>query len=228
MSSPIPVKRICLLIGLAVLVPGLPFLLLGEKFEKNLTAALPAEWPLEWTAAAVIGVLSADIVLPVPSSAVATLAGTVLGFTGGVLAIWLGLTIGVVVGFALARSGAASLLPRLAKESDQRDLKEWGARHGVWLLLITRPLPLIAEATVVLFGLLQLGWRPFLFAVVISNLAIAIVYAWIGVMAVQGEWVHLAIIGSAVIPLLMTLGLRLAFPSWRVFGDPPLSSREES
>lgn len=47
--------------------------------------------------------LVGDVVLPVPSSIVATLAGSVLGFAVGTTVCWAGLTVGCLVGHTIGR-----------------------------------------------------------------------------------------------------------------------------
>ena len=55
--------------------------------------------------------------------------------------------------------------------------KSWkvtlGKRFGTGLLVITRPLPVLAEACVLLMGTTQLSWLRFLLPVALANLVIA-------------------------------------------------------
>jgi 3-dehydroquinate synthase len=50
-----------------------------------------------------------------------------------------------------------------------------GQRFGSGILVITRALPILAEAAVLLMGTVDLPWRQFLPAVMLSNLGIAAV-----------------------------------------------------
>ncbi|MBL7043254.1 MAG: DedA family protein, partial [Pirellulaceae bacterium] len=84
--------RQLLLIAAVLAIPIVPFLVFGEKLEARITSWLSAELSPGTVAIAVIGVLASDILLPVPSSVVSTIAGRVLGFWGGAGASWCGMT----------------------------------------------------------------------------------------------------------------------------------------
>jgi uncharacterized membrane protein YdjX (TVP38/TMEM64 family) len=84
-------------------IPIVPFLWLGESFEQSLLEALRQPRSPGVVSAWVIGLLAADMFLPVPSSAVITYAGGILGIVWGTLVAWVGLSVGAVGGFWLAR-----------------------------------------------------------------------------------------------------------------------------
>jgi hypothetical protein len=69
-------------------------------------------------------------------------------------------------------------------------------------LVITRGLPVLAEAAVLWMGCTQLAWRRFLPAVVLSNLGIAAVYSALGQTALRYGELPLALAASIALPLL--------------------------
>ena len=103
--------RPALLIVLALLVPVVPFLWFGEALERQLGAWFERSPPPGILAAATTATLASDIFLPVPSSPISTLAGAELarqlgapaGVAAATCASWLGLSLGSVAGFWLAR-----------------------------------------------------------------------------------------------------------------------------
>jgi uncharacterized membrane protein YdjX (TVP38/TMEM64 family) len=201
-------SRALLLISIVLAVPIVPLLIWGELF-----AGLVAQWqtapPPQWMlAAAVIAILASDIVLPVPSGPVSTLAGAGLGAMWGTLACWLGMTIGATAAFALARRWGRPLAQRLAPAEDLARMSAACQRHDVWMLLATRPLPILAEACVLMCGTLQSSWPRFLAAVATSNLAIAAAYAAMGRYAIASGWLPLAVCVSLAVPVALTLGVR--------------------
>jgi membrane protein DedA with SNARE-associated domain len=112
-------------------------------------------------AVVVIGLLAADVVLPVPSSAVLVAAGAALGPITGAIAGIIGVVAGATVGYALgARFGPQPGGP------DAERARLLFERWGPAALVITRPVPLLAESTAVVAGStrMNLGW--FLAAVV--------------------------------------------------------------
>lgn len=109
----------------------------------------------------VIGLLAADVVLPVPSSAVLIAAGAALGPVNGAVAGTLGLVAGATFGYALgARFGREPTGPDA--ERARRLLERWGPTA----LVLTRPVPLLAESTAVVAGSARMDLRRFLLAVV--------------------------------------------------------------
>jgi uncharacterized membrane protein YdjX (TVP38/TMEM64 family) len=94
----------------AVAVPLVPLAVFGMRLDAWVAAWLATEPPAPMLAAAEVGVLAADILLPVPSSLVATFGGAVLGIPLGTLCAWLGMTIGSLAGWALGRFAVDGLL----------------------------------------------------------------------------------------------------------------------
>ena len=78
-------------------------------------------------------------------------------------------------------------------------------KFGISILLIARPAPALAEISTVAAGLAGMKWSTFLTVMIISNLLIAVVYAFIGTAALTSQSASIAFIGIAVIPLLFWL-----------------------
>lgn len=224
-ASPVGRRFARWLIGLSVilLIPAVPFLLLGEDFEQRQTDWLRGGLAPRELAAAVAGLLAADIFLPVPSTSVSTYAGAALGWGPGIGATWLGLTAGCLIGFALARWCGRPFAERFARGDDLAALDELMQRYGLIVLVVSRALPLLAEAAVLLTGLSRLSWRVFLFAIATSNLAIAAVYVAVGVYFRDSDALPWAIVASGTVPLLLALALRK-----RLFAAGTAGGRAES
>jgi 3-dehydroquinate synthase len=210
--------RPLLLITIVLVVPIALLALRGESFATQLR-----EWqthpPAPMTLAAlVVAILAADIVLPVPSGPISTLAGSHLGIALGTAASAVGMTLGAVIAFAVARRFGSS--PNEERIPFSRDpvgerspstapAAEQAARHhGPWMLVLTRPLPIIAEAAILVAGSLHMPWRTFLPPVVVSNIAIAATYATLGQQAAEHHWLPIAVAASMAIPLAIAMHLR--------------------
>jgi uncharacterized membrane protein YdjX (TVP38/TMEM64 family) len=210
--------RPLLIVAVALLVPILPFLGFGPWLEARVENWLdPPPAPTTVALAAVL-LLSSDVLLPIPSSVVSTVAGAQLGILLGTLASWLGMTLGAMLGFTLARYWGRPLAARLSTTDDLARLDRMSRRYGVWALIVTRALPILAEASVLLLGATQLPWRRFLPAVVLSNLGIAVVYSVLGHLARGQGQLLLAIAASVALPLLATIIARLLLP--RALSEP--------
>lgn len=205
--------RPMLIVALVLLVPILPFVLLGDGFEDRLQAWLSSRTHVREVVLGVIGLLAGDMVLPVPSSVVSTLAGARLGVGPATGASWLGMTIGSVCGFALARWWGEPLARRLTSANDMTRLVHVTDRFGALALAMTRPVPILAEATVFLLGATRLPWRRFLPIACLSNLAIAFVYAVLGWLSFEHGQMAIALAASIGLPVIATLIARRWLPA---------------
>jgi 3-dehydroquinate synthase len=207
---------------LVTIVLVLPIALLatrGESFAAELHKWQTAPPPPAALAALIVGILAIDVVLPVPSGPVSTLAGSHLGFTLGTAASALGMTLGATIAFALARYWASfhvdgslrdanPVSERPAHVKSTIEAEQACREHGPWLLVITRPLPIVAEAAVLLVGGLGMPWRTFLPTVIASNLAVSAAYAALGTQASAHGWLPLAVCASIALPLAIALACR--------------------
>lgn len=211
--------RALLTLALFLAIPIVPFLFLGEAFEQNVSNWLrgdkaAAQASLLVRGAWVTGVLSVDIFLPIPSSAVSTWAGGALGLAAGCFASWVGMSAGGMLGFALARWLGDRFAQRRTHHQDLAHLALLSRRIGPLAIVVTRALPILAEACVLLMGASGMSWRRFLPPLLLSNFAVSAVYAACGAYFHGGDSFPLAVIASGTLPLAVALGVRKWFPQW--------------
>ena len=187
----------------AVLVAAVlvPFLLFGGAFTAFGEWLTRGTLPTRVMVPAVIALLALDVFLPVPSSLVSAGAGALMGFWGGTLTIWLGMTAGCIVGYAVGArmTGRAR---HFIGEADLQRAAQLLDRHGIWALAACRAVPVLAEASVVFSGLARTRLRPFLLISSFSNLAIAATYSAVGHYALQVDSFLLAFLGAVTLPAL--------------------------
>ena len=165
--------RLLLLLSVAaLLVPLVPFLLFGTRLDTLVAGWLDPPPSPAVVALLEVGVLAADLLLPVPSSVVATYGGARLGVVLGTLCAWTGMTIGALAGWWLGRSAGGRALDRLGAE-DRSAIARGQERLGPMLVVLTRPLPLLAEAAALAAGGTGMPLRTFLPAVAVGNAVIA-------------------------------------------------------
>lgn len=193
-----------------LLIPIIPFLFFGGMMEDWLRG-MAEDPPSDFvTAAWVVGLLSTDILLPIPSSVVSTMSGWQLGWWRGTLATWCGMNVGAILGFALARRWGQPLALWFSKVEDLEQTRAMSERFGPVVLVITRGMPVFAEASVLMSGIHQMSWRRFLPAVVLSNLGIAVAYSAFGDFAEEHQWLPFALGVAIAVPVLVAaLGQRL-------------------
>jgi uncharacterized membrane protein YdjX (TVP38/TMEM64 family) len=202
-----------LVITAVLLVPIVPFLVLPGLEQRVLGWIDAPPGSRTEVATFVVAALTADMILPVPSSAVSTYSGAHLDWLAGTAASWLGMTCGATIGFALARTLGRPLAERLSGPTDLARIERLSRRFGAAVLVVTRPLPVLAEAAVLLVGVSRLSWRRFFVAVGLSNLGIAAAYAVFGQFALDRGSLAAALVASMVLPVMAMLVVRWFVPS---------------
>jgi uncharacterized membrane protein YdjX (TVP38/TMEM64 family) len=155
----------------------IPFFLFGSEMEAR-SAALAAagQSAIAYGGAAL---LALDIVLPVPSSLLATAIGAALGPWLGTAVNAGGLTLGCAAGLLLGRSGSPLARHILGRELFQR-FSAASARHGIVFILVCRAVPVLGEASIVAAGAGRMPFAAALAAAAAANLVIGAVYAFAG------------------------------------------------
>lgn len=145
-----------------------------------------------------VGLLVADVALPVPSSLVMVAHGAVFGvFVGAALSL-AGSVAATLVGFAIGRRGGG-VLDRLVGVEERRRADALLRRWGVLALLVTRPVPILAETVAVLAGASSLRWGRTALAAVAGSLPAALLYGLAG--AVAASFGDAALVFGAVLVL---------------------------
>ena len=159
----------------------------------------------------VIFALTADVFFPVPNGLTNTIAGAILGFYIAIPIIWIGLTSGAIVGFAIGKFAAKPIAKKILSESELKKSQDLSKKFGISILLLSRPAPAFAEISTVAAGMSGMSWVTFLSVMIISNFFVAIIYALLGTAALTSQSVSLAFIGIAIIPFLFWLLARRFF-----------------
>lgn len=150
-----------------------------------------------WAAVAVgTGLLIVDVVLPVPSSVIMVANGAIFGIVVGSLLSLIGSVGAAMVGFLIGRRGGA-LLSRIVTTAEVEQANRLLDRWGLLAIIVTRPIPLLAETMAIIAGTSRLEWRRVLGAVVVGAIPASILYAVTGALAsgfASGAAVFVAVI----------------------------------
>jgi uncharacterized membrane protein YdjX (TVP38/TMEM64 family) len=185
-----------------------PFLLFEKQFEQ-LATWLAEGHASGWATAGAIGALLAlDVFLPVPSSIVSTGAGVLLGFWRGAAVIWFGMTAGCVIGYVFGAYAAAAARRLVGADGLARAAKVM-ERHGPWAMVICRPIPVLAESSVVFAGLVRTPIGPFLWLTALADLGISIAYAAVGAFSMHLGSFLLSFFGALALPGVALLAGKL-------------------
>ncbi|AFZ67714.1 TVP38/TMEM64 family protein [Deinococcus peraridilitoris] len=151
-----------------------------------------------------VALLTVDVLVPVPSNVVMVANGALFGFAVGASLSLTGSLGAGALSFAIGRRGGPlvqRLVPRTAHERGEELLRRWGALA----IVVTRPLPLLAEVVTILAGTSHMPWRTALGMTLLGSLPAALLYSLLGVAALQ-----------LPLPLVVALVLPVAGITWLV------------
>jgi uncharacterized membrane protein YdjX (TVP38/TMEM64 family) len=207
-----------ILVVLVALVILVPFGIWGQGIDRWVAGYIDASRDRPLQAAVVLGgLLAGDIVLPTPSSLISTACGSICGFWSGLLASWMGMNVACLCGYLLGRFAAGSRIRRMMGEPAMAALERLSLHRGPWFLVLTRPVPVLAEAAVLFAGLGRLPPREFVGLTAVANLGISAVYAGIGATASTASgFVWAFLLAMLLSGLFMLLGHRM-----RIAPGPP-------
>lgn len=188
------VTAFTIVIVLAILIPIVPFVIIGELPGQRWLSANDENAFLFGITG--MGLLVSDVLLPIPSSIVGTMLGARLGLLPGFLWCWGGLVLGNGVGYLTGRL----LLSRFAPKTYHTPT--------LLLLFVTRPVPVLAEALTFTAGAEKMKPSAFL--------AVSMAGNGIYALALSGNGATLlpdALAGPGLaLPLLLPVGAWLV---WR-------------
>ena len=186
-----------------------PFLLWNESLKIWSANVLETDWP-PWVIGGVLaGLLTGDLVLPVPSSFLSTAAGSLLGFWSGAFSVWIGMTISCWIGYGLGAGPGKKVTQQLVGKEEVARISGIHNRIGDWVVVTLRAVPILAEASVIFAGVVGMSPKRFFLMTGLANAGIAAIYAAIGAFALATESFLLALAGAIILPGLMMLGLKL-------------------
>lgn len=149
----------------------------------------PTPWLKEggvWAAALGVALLIADVLLPVPSSLVMVAHGALFGVFAGTLLSLAGSTGAAMFGFWIGRRGGR-LLERLVNADERERANRLLEKWGMLGIIVTRPIPLLAETVAIMAGASPLGWGRTALAAFAGSLPPALLYALTGASAGRFE-----------------------------------------
>ncbi len=179
----------------------------GGYFEQLLTDD-PDPHPGRWDWVLVVGLLTLDVFLPVPATAVLASLGMAYG-------PWWGGVIGTIGTFAAGTTGY--WLCRVLNERAARFLvgergmemgQKFFAHQGGWVIALSRWTILLPELLSCYAGLMRMPPRQYFAALLCGTLPMSFVYAWLGSTdaAQENKWLALGI--SAAVPVGLWAGWR--------------------
>jgi uncharacterized membrane protein YdjX (TVP38/TMEM64 family) len=214
-----------LFLGLAVLLL-IPFFIWGEAMEATFTIEGAVAWlraygPWAWAAA--VGLLVADLVLPVPGTVVIGALGYLYGpLTGGIVG---------AVGSCLAGSIAYGLCRLLGRPAAARFLGPTDLARGErlfrdtggWIVAVSRWLPVLPEVIACMAGLTRMPTGRFHLALACGSIPLGFTFAALGHLGTDHPVA--AVLLSALVPAVLWF---LARPLLRTPPDEEYPADEDT
>ncbi len=190
----------------------MPFLVWGDGIEHALTALSATEWTERFGGWAwLIGVLllTADLVLPIPATAVMTALGVLYGpLLGGLLAAG-GSFLAGGIGYLACRTFGRPAAVKILGEEDLRQGEQIFLRFGGWLVALSRWLRIFPEVIACMAGLTRMPARAFFAALASGSIPFGVAFAALGhagvdrpLLAIGLSALAPAIIWAAIQPFL--------------------------
>ncbi|MGB9936458.1 MAG: TVP38/TMEM64 family protein [Methanobacterium sp.] len=199
------IKWIFLIFTILLLIL-IPFIIFGDSIE-NWTAYLLNSSPSSIIVAIVVGgLLSIDILAPVPSSIISTAGGYFLGFFLGTLVSFTGMTVSCIIGYYLGAKFGNPISEKLVGNGELLKLERLQNKYGDIVIIISRAVPVLAEASILIAGIGRMPLKRFLLLVLLSNLGISIAYGAVGAYSAQ---INSFLVAFAAAILLPALGMAI-------------------
>lgn len=146
-----------------------------------------------------LGLIVADLVLPVPSTAVISALGMLYGPWLGGLIGGLASTLSGMIAFFGCRLLGVRAQRLLVGEDNLEKLARFFTRFGLSAIALSRWMPLLPEALCCLAGMARMPTGPFLAALTCGSLAMGFAFGWVGQAYLERPVAGLIL--SALIPL---------------------------
>lgn len=187
----------------------LPFVIWGDRIE-SLLVVDPVAGTLanqdQWAWAVGIGLLIADIVIPIPTTSIIAGLGIIYGPAIGAGVAILGSMLSAFIGYALGRFLGRPIARRFAgdrlKAGDQMIL-----HYGGWIVAASRWLPVLPEVISVVAGAHRMPLILFGLSALCGVIPFSFAFATLG--HVGSDTPLLTLIIAAIVPLLLWLILQI-------------------
>ena len=152
----------------------------GLEFEQFVTDASPWIEKQGYLAGVIsIILLCLDLVLPIPSSLIMTLNGTLFGPIGGAIISLIGGVASTLIGWWIGYRSQGFIL-QMTEEKERLIAQNYLTKWGPLAILISRPLPIIAEIVAIMAGALPISINITICYSVAGYIFPSLFYAYLG------------------------------------------------
>lgn len=185
------------------------WLVWGGSWEARFTLQGAVAW-IEgagpWAWAAGIGLLAADLLLPVPGTVVMSALGLIYGTLWGGLVAAVGSIVAGLFGYGVGRLIGEKAARKLLGNRDFERGRGLFSRGGGWMIALSRAVPILPEALSCTAGLVRMPFGRFFASLACGSVPVGFLYAWIG--AVGRDTPGWAMLFSIGVPAILWLAAR--------------------
>jgi uncharacterized membrane protein YdjX (TVP38/TMEM64 family) len=146
----------------------------SDDYQEWLLSVRPYAWAVG------IGLIVADLFLPIPAAPIMAAMGTLYGtLVGGIIAT-VGSMLAGLVAYGLARLLGLKAARMLASDSELNDLQQFFDSWGAAGIIASRALPVVPEVMTLLAGLAKMHFWRFMLALTLGSVPIGFAFAWLG------------------------------------------------
>jgi uncharacterized membrane protein YdjX (TVP38/TMEM64 family) len=205
-------RLLLVFLGLAAIVLAI-FFIWGDwfvdVFSQHGSIQLLAKYG-SWAWAFGIIVLMSDLFLPLPSTVIMSAIGYLYGTVSGGLIAAIGSFLAGSLGYWLCRLIGDHAARRILGERDyERSIKLSSSEIGIWVVMLSRWLPVFPEVISCLAGMTRMSALKFHLALFCGSLPLGFAYAYIGETGIENPM--LSILLSVGIPPVVWLSIRVLF-----------------
>lgn len=148
-----------------------------------------------------VGLLSLDAILPIPSSILMFLNGKVLGIFGGTILSLAGASLGNFIAYQIGFKSN-----HFINKGAQHKLSEnLMSQFGIWAIMVTRAIPVLAEGMMIYAGLQKRKLKPIMMYSVLGYIPVCVVYAVLGSRMFQIKGFFIALAATTIFSCLILL-----------------------
>ena len=191
----------------------LGFELWGEPLERLFNQQECSRWfaeirPYAWAIG--IGLLVADLFLPIPATGIMAALGSVYGLLAGALISIVGSAGAGITGYVLARLVGIRVTRFMVSE---QEIKRFNALFNAWGgfgIIISRIMPILPEVMTILAGFAKMTFGRFLAALLMGTIPTCFLFSYLGHVSRNDP--GYGVIVAVIIPLVIwPLFLKFAF-----------------
>ncbi|MGQ9611186.1 MAG: TVP38/TMEM64 family protein [bacterium] len=160
-------------------------------FSDRLSEVVKNFSPNSFSALLIMGILGADILIPIPSSIVMVISGHLFGgLLGGTIAI-AGSLIASILGFLISRKIGRERVIKWLGEKEYKQASTLADKYGAYTVLLTRSVPIIMESVSCVTGLSKMKLSKFIILNIIGYLPLTFLYTFTGALAKQDNQISI-------------------------------------